>query len=291
MGQTLIGKKAIVTGANQGLGLEIARAFVQQGADVMICARDGGLLYEAADQLKLSLNSDQIVASVCADISKCADVEKVMASTLSQLGGCNILVNNAGIYGPKGRLENVTFDEWKKTIEINLFGSVLMSRAVLPYFKNQSFGKIIQLAGGGAANPMPMISAYAASKAGIVRFSETLAEEVRGTGIDVNCIAPGALNTRMLEEVLEAGPENVGVDFYERSVKQKETGGAGYQKAVDLAIFLASDQSNGITAKFISALWDKWEEWPLHSKELSNTDVYTLRRIVGKDRDCEWGDR
>jgi 3-oxoacyl-[acyl-carrier protein] reductase len=149
-------------------------------------------------------------------------------------------VNNAGVYGPKGEIESVDWSEWVAAMQINVFGSVLMSRAVLPHFKRQRYGKVIQLSGGGATSPMPRISAYAVTKAAIVRYAETLAEEVRGTGIDVNAIAPGALNTRMLDEILEAGPDRVGKAFYERSLQQKESGGAGLSRGAELALFLAS---------------------------------------------------
>jgi NAD(P)-dependent dehydrogenase (short-subunit alcohol dehydrogenase family) len=213
-----------------------------------------------------------------------------VAATIAQLGGCHILVNNAGVYGPKGEIEFIEWVDWIRAIEINIFGSILMSRAVLPHFKMQHYGKIIQLSGGGATSPMPRLSAYAVSKAAIVRYAETLAEEVRGTGIDVNSIAPGALNTRMLEEILAAGPDKVGKDFYERSMRQKETGGAGLVKGADLALFLASPESDGITAKLISAVWDSWREWPNHLDQLSKSDAYTLRRISGRDRGMEWGD-
>jgi 3-oxoacyl-[acyl-carrier protein] reductase len=213
-----------------------------------------------------------------------------VSETIAQLGGCHILVNNAGVYGPKGEIESIDWVDWIRAIEINIFGSILMSRAVLPHFKTQGYGKIIQLSGGGATSPMPRLSAYAVSKAAIVRYAETLAEEVRGTGIDVNAIAPGALNTRMLDEILAAGPDKVGKDFYERSLKQKETGGAGLNKGADLALFLASHASDGITAKLISAVWDDWHEWPKHLDQLSASDAYTLRRVSGRDRGMEWGD-
>jgi len=285
------GKVAIITGANQGFGLEVARKFVLAGADVMLCARNAALLQEAhADLVKLAAH-DQKVFAQAADVSVEADVQALVSATISKLGGCHILVNNAGIYGPKGEIESVDWAEWIKAIEINVFGSILMCRAILPHFKAQRYGKILQLSGGGATNPMPRISAYAVSKAAIVRFAETLAEEVRGTGIDVNAIAPGALNTRMLDEVLEAGPEKVGKDFYERSLKQKDSGGAPLGRGAELALFLASAASDGITAKLISAVWDDWEHWPEHLDELSSSDVYTLRRIAGRDRGFEWGDK
>ena len=130
-------------------------------------------------------------------------------------------MNNAGVYGPKGLVEEVDWDEWEHAVRVNLFGSVLCSRAVLPHFRANGYGKIIQLSGGGATSPLPRLSAYAASKAAVVRFAETLAEELHDTGIDVNAVAPGALNTRLLEEILEAGPRRVGGWFYERAVEQK----------------------------------------------------------------------
>jgi 3-oxoacyl-[acyl-carrier protein] reductase len=157
--------------------------------------------------------------------------------------------------------------------------------------KRQRAGKIIQVSGGGATNPMPNISAYAASKAAAVRFADTLAEEVRDFGIDVNSIAPGALNTRMLDEVLAAGPKAVGDAFFERSAQQKRNGGAGLDKAADLAVFLAGSASDGITGKLISALWDDWPTWPAHREELACSDAYTLRRIAGRDRGLTWGDK
>lgn len=291
MKKKLAGKQAIITGSNQGLGLEIARKFVAGGADVMLCARNETLLDEACAELKQSASIGQTIVAEVVDVSVEAETKWLIQKTIEKLGGCQILVNNAGVYGPKGEIESIDWADWVKAIEVNVYGSVLMSRAVLPIFKTQGYGKIIQLSGGGATSPLPCISAYAVSKAAIVRYAETLAEEVRGTGIDVNSIAPGALNTRMLDEILQAGPDKVGQIFYERSVRQKETGGTTLDKGADLAVFLASNTSDGITGKLISAVWDDWERWPQHLVELSQSDVYTLRRIVGRDRGLEWGDK
>lgn len=290
MDKVLAGKVAIITGANQGLGLEIARKYASSGAHLMLCARNANLLEFATHEVDKLAGSGQKIVCQVADVSNESNVNELVAATIAQLGGCHILVNNAGVYGPKGEIESIKWVDWIRAIEINIFGSILMSRAVLPHFKMQHYGKIIQLSGGGATSPMPRLSAYAVSKAAIVRYAETLAEEVRGSGIDVNSIAPGALNTRMLEEILAAGPDKVGKDFYERSMQQKETGGAGLVKGADLALFLASPESDGITAKLISAVWDSWREWPNHLDQLSKSDAYTLRRISGRDRGMEWGD-
>ena len=291
MSKVLSGKVALITGANQGLGLEIARAYVLAGADVMLCARSAVMLMAAQAELQaLTAPGQQVLAKV-GDVSAEADVLALVTATIVQLGGCHILLNNAGVYGPKGEIEAVDWADWIKAIEINVLGSVLMCRAMIPHFKAQGYGKVIQLSGGGATNPLPRLSAYAVSKAAIVRFAETLAEEVRGTGIDVNAIAPGALNTRMLDEILEAGPGKVGQAFYDRSLKQKETGGAPLGRAAELAVFLASAAGDGITGKLISAIWDDWEHWPQHLDELSASDAYTLRRIAGRDRGLTWGDK
>lgn len=291
MSGPLTHRQAIVTGASQGLGLEIGRHFVHAGADVLLCARDHEALSAAREELAAIAGPAQRVIAETADVSVPADAHRIVTRCLVELQGCQVLVNNAGIYGPKGCTEEVSWTDWARTIEINLLGSVLMCRAVLPHFKRQGYGKIIQLSGGGATNPLPMLGAYAASKAAVVRFAETLAEEVRGSGIDVNAIAPGALNTRMLEEVLSAGPERVGEAFYERARRQREEGGVPLERGAELAVFLAAAASDGLTAKLVSAVWDNWGEWVRHLEELAGSDAYTLRRVAGRDRNLPWGDR
>ena len=291
MGRTLDGRTALITGASQGFGLAIARAYVKAGANIIMCARDGEILNKAREEITALAVPGQAIIAQVADVSKPDDVEKLTAKTLDAFHRLHILVNNAGIYGPKGLIEEVDWGEWVRAIGINLLGSVLMCRAVLPHFKTHNYGKIVQLSGGGATNPLPHISAYASSKAAIVRFAETLSEEVRGHHIDVNVVAPGPLNTRLLDEVLEAGPGKVGAAFYDRAVKQKTQGGAPLEKGTELAVFLASATSDGITGKLISAVWDPWERLPEHLDELQKTDIYTLRRIVPKDRGKDWGDR
>lgn len=286
---SLDGRAALITGANRGLGLAIARAYVLAGADVMLCAREEAALTEARHELQTLAQGKQKVLARPLDVSHEADVRTFVAETIDALPNLSILVNNAGIYGPKGPIENISLPDWVRAIEINLYGSVYACAAILPYFKANRYGKIVQLSGGGATNPLPRLSAYAASKAAVVRFAETLAEEVKGDGIDVNCIAPGALNTRLLDEVLEAGPEAVGEAFYTKALAQQKQGGAPLGKGADLAVFLGSKASDGITGKLISAVWDPWSELPEHKETLRSTDVYTLRRIVPKERGFDWG--
>jgi len=218
----LHGKRALITGASQGFGLAVACAFVEQGASVGICARDSDQLDRARQSLmELAVPGEAKVLAICSDVSLPGDVEQLVQRTLNELGGLEILVCNAGVYGPKGTLHRVDWAEWSKAIEINLFGTVLPCRGVLPHFIERQYGKIILLSGGGATKPLPYLTAYAASKAAVVRFGETLAEEVRGSRIDINSVAPGALNTRLLDEVLQAGAENVGPSFYFLGMRQR----------------------------------------------------------------------
>ena len=275
---------ALITGASQGLGKEITRHFLAAGASVAICAR-GAETLEATRAELAPLGT--VVARTC-DVASEADVNSFVEFAEQELGPIDVLVNNAGIYGPKGPSESVDLAEWVHAIEINLYGVLLPCRALIPRFKAAGRGKIIILSGGGATNPLPFISSYAASKAAVVRLMETLAEELRDFHIDVNAVAPGALNTRLLGEVLEAGPEVVGPDFFARALKQRDTGGVPLEKGAGLCWYLASEASNGITGKLISAQWDPWSSLHDHMEDLKG-DIYTLRRIVPADRGKTWG--
>lgn len=284
----LAGRSAIISGANQGLGFEIARHYLQAGANVMICARNKEKLAQAQQALNQSVQPERQLLAQTADVSKPADMQALVSEALRAFGKLDVLVANAGVYGTKGPIEEIDWEEWSQAIDINLKGVVLQCRAVLPHMKKNCYGKIIILSGGGATKPMPNLSAYAASKAAVVRFAETLAEEVVDWHIDVNTVAPGALNTRLLEEVLEAGPEKVGKVFYEQSLKQKQTGGTSLDVGAELCVFLASQESDGITGRLLSAVWDPWRKLASMTEQLKKSDIYTLRRIVPQDRGQNW---
>jgi NAD(P)-dependent dehydrogenase (short-subunit alcohol dehydrogenase family) len=274
----------VVTGASQGLGRAIAEGFVKEGAHVVICARDSKLLAAAHSRLIELATPGQRILACPGDVSSQGEMEELFQRTEHELGLVDVLVNNAGVYGPKGPSESVDLEEWRRALEINLLGTFIPTRLAIAQMKRKPGGKIINLSGGGATNPLPRLSAYAAAKAAVVRLTETLAEELREHSIMVNAIAPGALNTRLLDEVLEAGPNLVGTAFYRKALKQRETGGAPLEKGVALCIYLASSASDGITGKLISALWDQWAKLGEFRSELEKSDIYTLRRIVPEDR-------
>ncbi len=152
------------------------------------------------------------------------DVRRLVASAVAGLGGLTILVCNAGVYGPNGPIAQTDWSEWVRAVEINLFGSVLPARAVAPHFAERGYGKIVQLSGGGATG-----RCRAERLRGLQGGGGALRRDARGElrehRVDVNAVAPGALNTRMLDEVLAAGPERVGESFYERALSSSERGG------------------------------------------------------------------
>jgi 3-oxoacyl-[acyl-carrier protein] reductase len=301
---------ALITGGSQGLGKTITEFFLREGANVVLCARSEKELSATRGELANKFPAQKVLSKTC-DVANESQVNELVAFAFRELGSLDTLVLNAGIYGPMGPTESVSLDEWRRALDINLFGVLLPSRAVIPHFKT-SFGssrgdeaqiknqsepshsgghkKIIVLSGGGATNPLPNISAYAASKAAVVRLMETLAEELKSFHVDVNAIAPGALATRLVDEVLAAGAEKVGVAFFEKNKNWKEKGAVPPELGASLAVYLASAESDGITGKLISAQWDPWEKLHEFKKDLGG-DIYTLRRIVPRDRSKTWGDK
>jgi NAD(P)-dependent dehydrogenase (short-subunit alcohol dehydrogenase family) len=285
----LSGANAIVTGASRGLGRHIATAMWESGANLLLTARSVDDLKALKDELLACGAPSQQVLLVTADLSCDDGVREIVNAARRAWSKVDVLVNNAGIQGPIGPVWEIDWDEWLRTMQINLHAPVALCRALVPWMRETGGGSIINLSGGGATGPRPHFAAYAVAKTGIVRFTEILAQEVSEFNIRVNSIAPGALNTDMLRVVLEAGPEKVGSKEFAQARKQSETGGSDPRRAAALCVFLASPSSVGITGKLLSALWDPWSELPRHLEDLTGTDLYALRRIVPKDRDKNWG--
>ena len=281
----LSGRAAIITGASQGLGRAIATKFVEAGSSILITSRSAAALDDAQRELTpIAAASGCSVHARAADVADAAACAAVVREAVRLMPSLDILVNNAGIYGPIGPIETVDWEEWTRAVHINLFGTVLMCREMIPILRGRGYGKIINLSGGGATAPLPRFSAYAASKAAVVRLTETFAEELRDSRIDVNAIAPGALNTRLLDQVIEAGPDRAGAQFHTRALKQQQDGGTALAQGAELAVFLASAASDGLTGRLLSAVWDDWRTLPQRLPQIAATDIYTLRRIVPEDR-------
>ncbi|MEK9173136.1 MAG: SDR family oxidoreductase [Patescibacteria group bacterium] len=269
-------KVAVVTGGSGGIGFRVAEVYLKEGARVMISARREDELVKAVKKLK-TLSSE--IAYQVADVSVNEDCLVLVSKTMAVFGPVEVLVNAAGIYGPIGPSAEVDIGHWKQTYEINVFGAFQMIQAVLPEMIKRKSGKIINFSGGGDG-PLPNFSAYNSSKGAIVRLTETIAAEVKGYNIDTNCIAPGPVNTKFLEDALAAGENKVGKEKYQNLLKQKEGGGVPPEKAAELCLFLASSDSNGLTGKFLSAAWDKYNDWTREDVErIIESDAFTLRRI------------
>jgi len=277
-------KVSLITGGSRGIGKAIAITFAKEGSSLVLASRTKSELEVTQQELK---NFSSKIEILPADVSNDREVGDLVDFTVEKFGTVDILVNCAGIYGPIGFVTDVDTKSWIEAININLYGTFLCIRAVLPTMMKNRKGKIINLSGGGATSPFPRFSAYSASKAAVVRLTETLAQEVNEYNIDINAIAPGAVNTRMLEQVLEAG-EAVGKAFLAKAIKQEKDGGVLVEKVAQLAVFLASSKTDGLTGRLISLLWDNWRDIPQHLDAVKKSDVYTLRRIIPKDRGYDW---
>ena len=225
------------------------------------------------------------------DFADAAQVARLAVAVAGRWSRLDALINNAAIQGPIGALVDNDFLAWTDCLQVNLFAPVALCRAFVPLLAASGAGTILNLSGGGATGPRPHFTAYASAKAALVRFGETLAAEVAPLGVTVNAIAPGAMKTAMIEQVLHEGQDAAGVREYDLAAKVFRDGGASMDLVADLALFLCSDKARRISGRLISAVWDKWADWPDHADELEKSDLYTLRRITGRDRNCAWGDK
>lgn len=281
----LLDRIAIITGGSTGIGKAIATAFAAEGANLVLTARTPMELIKTQKEIKDKYSIE--VEVFPGDISKITTVNALVHFTMNRFQTISILVNSAGIYGPIGLITDVDSKKWIDTININLCGTFLCMQAVLPIMLRNKKGKIINMSGGGGASPLPRFSAYGTSKAAVIRLTETIAEEIKGSNIDINAIAPGAVNTQLLDQVISAG-EAAGSEILARSLTQKKEGGIPPEKVAELAVYLASSESDGLSGKLISLLWDNWKDSHLHLDKIMKSDIYTMRRIVPKDRGGDW---
>ena len=191
----LDGQVAVVTGGAQGLGLAMARRIVQSGAKVSLWDVDDKLLAEAVALL------GDAAKSVNVDIVDAAAVEAALAKAESESGPVSILVNSAGIAGPNHSLDEYPVDIWRRVIDINLNGTFIVNRTVVPGMKARNYGRIVNIASIAGKEGNPNASAYSASKAGVIGLTKSLGKELAGHDIAVNCITPATAKTRILEQV------------------------------------------------------------------------------------------
>lgn len=274
----------VITGASRGLGLLIAKKFWDAGDSIILIARNKEDLENIADLYIESAKSDQKINYYSSDLSNPEGIPDLMNTIRDDAGDPNILINNAAIQGPIGPLQTNDWDQWQACLNVCLLAPVMLCRGFLPAMMNRNYGRIVNISGGGATSPRPNFSSYATAKCGLVRFSETLAKETESFNITVNCVSPGAMNSGLTKQILSAGKEFAGTNEFETAQRIASEGPLTERRAADLVHFLTTDTCSGISGKIISAVWDRWESLPDHVRKLDGSDVYTLRRIMPKDR-------
>lgn len=270
--RSLEGRRVLVTGGSLGIGRAISHELASQGASVTIAARSRGALVDALAELP-----GEGHASLRLDVAQEAEWFAA-ARALETAGPLHGVVCSAGILGPIGRIDEVDVNEFINVLSVNLVGTFLTLRHTLGLLE-QAGGRAVALSGGGATAPFPRFDGYAASKAAVVRLVENVAET---TTVELNCVAPGFVATRMHEQTLESGPERVGPPYYERTKRELQDGGYPASEAAGLVSFLISDAAAGISGRLISAQWDPWRETEFRARLRTDAGLGRVRRIDGQ---------
>ena len=217
----LDGQVAVITGAGRGIGRAIALAYAREGARLALAARSEPELDETVAAVS-ELDAEAI--AVRTDVTSQIATERLARRVVERFGRIDVLVNNAGISGPVGPLQDNDIAEWVDTINVNLTGTFLVCRAIVPVMIGQGGGKIINLSGAGVANAWSNMSAYCSSKAAVVRLTEVLAQELEGKGITVNALGPGSVHTSMWEKMTEQAAD-AGAEFIHELGQRVLSGG------------------------------------------------------------------
>lgn len=265
------GKCLLITGAGRGIGKRLALGLAAEGARIGLLARSQAEI----DLAKLEIEQANGTAMrLRADVRNIDEVAHAVERLREQFGPVDVLIAAAGIQGPIGPFLSAKPKAWNEAIETNLIGVANACRAVLPPMIERRSGKIILISGGGSAYARPNFTAYGASKTAVVRFGETLAEEVRDHNVQVNTMAPGAAYSHMTDEIINAGEERAGAKEIADAEQVRITGGIPVEKQIALARFLASESSNHISGKLIHVN----DEWKKFEHESMRPDLFTLRR-------------
>jgi len=270
MPNELSGRNAIVTGGGRGIGKEIAEGLARAGAAVAITGRSAPHLDDTVDGIR---KAGGRAVAIPADVSKDEDVKRIFESAERELGEISILVNNAAIEGPLGPLWLNDPVAWRRCLDTNVWGPIIMSQAVLPGMVERRFGHIINVASGGGLFPVPYDTGYSTTKAALIRLSEVMAIEAQEFGVFVFSIHPGVVHTGMSDTVMDSADGQKWMPGYAAAVERGQT---PIEKASQICVFLASGAADGLTGRFLSVN-DDWEALAARAQEIRDGDMYTLR--------------
>jgi NAD(P)-dependent dehydrogenase (short-subunit alcohol dehydrogenase family) len=276
MGSELAGQVAIVTGGSRGIGRAVAQALAAAGAAVTVTGR-------ARDQLAHSValieGAGGRALALAADVADSDAMAGVLAETERQLGPVDVLVNNAAIADPLGPLWEADPAVWWRTVETNLGGAFYACRAVLPGMVARRRGRIINVTGAGGIAPVPHFSAYGASKAALLRLTDTLAAEVASHGIRVFALSPGMVETQLGVQGMAAVRALAAAGDPTPFVQRAATLAAPWRPAADagaLCVRLASGQADGLSGRVVSVA-DDLDDLIKRTEAIEQQDLYTLR--------------
>lgn len=275
----------LITGGSRGIGFACAAEALRAGASVTLCARGAGELRAAHALLAGEFGAARVASETC-DVAREVEVERACERATATFGALDAVIHAAAILPPIGNVLEVDPAAWRANLEVNVFGTFAVVRHAARRMRGRG-GRIVAFSGGGASGPFPNYTAYACSKVAVVRFVETVAVELRDEGIEINALAPGFVATRMHQDTLAAGSA-AGVDYLERTKGELEGGGVPPEVPAAAAVFLISERARGITGRFVSAVYDGWQHWPDHLAEIEGSDLFTLRRILPKERGLTW---
>ena len=267
---------ALITGGGRGIGRAIALAYAKEGAKLVLAARTVDELEESAEEIR-GLGAEAFVLQ--ADVTSQTEVEALVQQALEQYSTIDILVNSAGMAGPIGALQDNDVSDWIRTIQVNLIGTYLCCRSVLPIMLKQNRGRIINLSGSGSTSAPYHLSAYGSSKVAVIRLTEILSLELADTNVQVNALGPGSINTRMWEQIRDDAEEVGDTELYEFGKRVTSGGGAPIENAAELAVWLASDTSAGLSGRLIHAVTDDFANLASRISNVMASDAYTLRRV------------
>lgn len=275
-----------ISGATGFAGSILAKHLAGQGRNLLLSARNEGQLKEISGTLSSQYPNQEFRFFPC-DLANPETWEGV-ADSLKDFRISQYL-NCSGIQGTIGTSLELSHEEINKVFNVNLFSSIFFTNHFCKNLNNGETLSIVHFSGGGATTPRPKFMSYSLSKTALVRFVENFAAENENLNVRINAIAPGIMPSKMQQEITQNLNLRDSKDHL-NAMKSISTGDYDPTRLFNLCDFLLSSNSEGITGKLISAEWDNWAEWPNHVNEIKNSDVYTLRRIIGRDRDQDWGD-